>query len=514
MKLAEAQVMRGLDACAINDYGIPGIVLMENAGRGTVEAMLKRYGALRGKLIAILVGPGNNGGDGLVVARYLHQIGARPQVFLLTSPEKLSGDAAVNLQIVKRLPMEIKQVVDQGSLGSITASLQHSTLLVDAIFGTGLSREVGGHFAAAIVLMNQIGRPIVAVDMPSGLNSDSGQIMGVCVQADLTVTYGLAKPGQVTYPGAEQVGSLKVVDIGIPPEAVAQAEIKIDLLQKDDLAGLVPQRLADSHKGTFGHVMLLGGSQGKTGAAMLGAKGALRAGAGLVTLGSPQKINDIYEASLAEAMTVPLVSEYCLSIDDYDDIAMLLSGKKAVVLGPGLGLAEETRRLVSKLYQEVELAMVVDADALNALSREKGLVNHTPAPRIMTPHPGEMARMTGLSTSEIQANRREVAASFAKDNNVILVLKGAATIIADPHGRLAVNPTGNSGMAAGGMGDVLSGVLGGLLAQGLPVWEAACLGVYVHGLAADRIAAKVRAGFLASEVADEIPLALQDLIIK
>ena len=514
MKLAEAQVMRDLDACTINDYGIPGIVLMENAGRCTVEAMLKRYGPLTGKLISVLVGPGNNGGDGLVIARYLHQIGAKPLVVLLTCPEKLLGDAAVNLQIVKHLPITIKQVVERGDLDLIAASLQHSTLLVDAIFGTGLTREVGGNFAAAITLMNQTGRPIVAVDMSSGLNSDSGQVMGVCVRADLTVTYGLAKPGQVTYPGADQVGSLDVVDIGIPPEVVAQAEIKIDLLQKRDVAGLVPQRFADSHKGSFGHLLVLAGSHGKTGSAILSVKGALRAGTGLVTLGSPQKLNGIYEASLAEAMTVPLASDYCLSIDDYINILTVLSGKKAVVLGPGLGLADETRALVSKLYRNVELAMVIDADGLNGLSQEKALVNHKAVGRIMTPHPGEMARMTGLSIREIQANRREVAASFAKENNVVLVLKGAATIIADPHGRLAINPTGNPGMATGGMGDVLSGVIGGLLSQGLSVWEAACLGVYAHGLAADRIAAKVQAGFLASEVADEMPLVLQDLLLQ
>jgi NAD(P)H-hydrate epimerase len=513
MKLAEAQVMRGLDERAINYYGIPGVVLMENAGRGTVDAMRERYGTLAGQMISVLVGPGNNGGDGLVIARYLHQLGARARVFLLSDPEKFSGDAEVNWQIVRRLPIKVIPVVKPVDIEAMGINLRHSAILVDALFGTGLKREVSGHYAAAIELMNNIDRPVVAVDIPSGLNSDSGQIMGCCAQADLTVTYGLAKPGQVVYPGAGLVGSLRVVDIGIPPEAVDGADIKKVLLQKRDVAGLLPGRPADSHKGGFGHLLVLAGSHGKTGAAILCARGALRTGTGLVSLGSPQKLNNIYETRLAEAMTVPLASDYCLAIDDYAAIAGALSAKKAVVLGPGLGLADETRELVCKIYNEVDVPMVVDADGLNCLALEGMLTNTKDTCRIMTPHPGEMARMTGLSSKEIQADRQGSAAAFAKEHNVILVLKGAGTIIAAPDGRLAINPTGNPGMAAGGMGDVLAGIIGGLLAQGVPAWGAACLGVYLHGLAADRIAAKVGVGFLASEVADEIPMALQKLSI-
>jgi len=512
MKLAEAQVMRGLDERAINYYGIPGVVLMENAGRGTVDAMQQRYGSLAGQLISILVGPGNNGGDGLVIARCLHQLGARPQVFLLTAPEQLVGDAAVNLQIVSRLPIKIRPVLKTADVNDMAISLRHSAILVDALFGTGLKREVAGHFAAAIELMNRLEKPVVAVDISSGLNSDSGQVMGCCTKADLTVTYGLAKPGQVVYPGAGFVGSLQVADIGIPAEAVERAAIKTSLLQREDVGVLVPKRLADSHKGGFGHLLVLAGSHGKTGAALLCARGALRSGTGLVSLASPQKLNYIYETRLVEAMTVPLASDYNLAIDDYAAITEALAAKKAVVLGPGLGLADETSELVCRLYGEVEVPMVVDADALNCLAREGSLTNKLAAPRIMTPHPGEMARMTGLTSSEIQKNRLGIAASFAQEYNVILVLKGAGTIIADPSGRLAINPTGNPGMAAGGMGDVLAGIVGGLLAQGLSAWEAACLGVYLHGLAGDRIAAKVEAGFLAAELADEIPLALQNLV--
>ncbi len=512
MKLADARVMRGLDDSAINEFGIPGVVLMENAGRCTVDAILARYGSLVGTRIPIFAGPGNNGGDGLVVARYLHQLGARPQVFLFSSPEKFSGDAAINLRVVQKLPIKIMQVLEQDDLDAMSVTLGHSALLVDALFGTGLKRDIVGRYAVAIKRMNEVGRPIISVDIPSGLNSDTGQIMGVSVRADLTVTYGLAKPGQVIYPGAGVVGCLKVVDIGIPLEVVSQANIQINLLTKVMAAGLVPSRQAESHKGSFGHLLVLAGSLGKTGAAMLSVKGALRSGTGLVSLVSPKKLNSVYETRLVEAMTVPLASDYCLAIDDYDVIAAALSGKDALVLGPGLGVADVTRELVCRLYGEVEVPMVVDADALNCLALGGGVSHSGSVSCILTPHPGEMARMSGWSIREIQDNRREYALSFAKENNVILVLKGAGTIIADPSGRLAVNPTGNSGMAAGGMGDVLSGVIGGLLAQGMLPWEAACLGVYLHGLAADRIAAKVQVGFLASEVADELPLALQELV--
>ncbi len=507
MKLAEAHIMRGLDERAINYHGIPGVVLMENAGRGTVDAMSERYGSLTGRLISIFVGPGNNGGDGLVISRYLHQLGAVPQVFLLTAPENLTGDAALNWQIVKSLPIN-NSIITVNDVQKMAVKIMHSAILIDALFGTGLKRDVGGHFAAVIELMNDCGRPVVAVDIPSGLNSDTGQIMGCCIKADLTATYGLAKPGQVIYPGADLVGSLRVVDIGIPPEAVERADIKTTLLQKDEVASL-PKRIADSHKGSFGHLLVLAGSHGKTGAAILCVNGALRAGTGLVSLGSPQKLNNIYETRIIEAMTIPLASDYCLAIADYAAIAGALSAKKALVLGPGLGVADETAELVCKLYGEVDIPMVVDADALNCLAREGELPKgHC---RILTPHPGEMARLTGLSIAEIQKNRCGIAASFAKANDVFLVLKGAGTIIAAPDGRLAINPTGNPGMAAGGMGDVLSGIIGGLLAQGLNAWDAACLGVYLHGMAADRIATKVQTGFLASEVADEIPMALQEL---
>ena len=518
MKLATAEQMRSLDATAINDYGIPGIVLMENAGQGTVAAMNRRFGSFVGKIISIFVGPGNNGGDGFVIARHLHQQGAKPHVFMLVKPEKLKGDAAVNLEIVRKLPIPIHILINSEDLRSAEPRLAHSHTVVDAIFGTGLTRAVSGHFADVVSRINRFACPVVSVDIPSGLNSDTGQVMGISVQARLTATYGLAKPGMVVYPGMDFVGDLEVVDITVPPEAVEQADIRTELLDTETVRPWVPVRNLSSHKGTFGHLLIAAGSRGKTGAAILSGQGALRSGAGLVTLCVPRDLNPIFEGPLHEAMTIPMTKDSggILSISDWELIKKSMAGKQAVALGPGMGTESSTRELVMKLYLESTLPMIVDADGLNILSMDRSRIKDPPALRILTPHPGEMARLTGTMTSEIQSSRLEIASSFARENSVFLVLKGAATVIAAPDGRIGVNSTGNPGMASGGMGDVLTGLIGGLLAQGLDAWQAACLGVYVHGLAANRLAAAsgVRMGFVAGDVARELPMAFNQVACR
>lgn len=512
MKLAKAAEMRSIDNRAINEYGIPGVVLMENAGRATVAAIRGFRQALSGQKVVIVAGPGNNGGDGLVIARYLHQAGCRVTVLALVKQETWRGDAAVNWRIVQKLPVRMVEVVDEEAASRCQGEFFQADFLVDALFGTGLTRRVEGHYATVIDLMNQSGSPIVSADIPSGLDSDTGKPLGPCVRAALTVTYGLAKPGQLLQPGAEYVGRLEIADIGIPSEIIAEAGLLNESLTEGDAARLLPPRLSASHKGTFGHLLLLAGSQGKTGAALLAAMGALRSGVGLVSLGVPQQLNPIFESSLLEAMTVPLASDYFLGSDDYAAIALALPGKDAVVLGPGLGTESDTAELVTRLYREVGVPMVVDADALNLLGPSLPVGGVGQGARILTPHPGEMARLTGLTTQQIQADRLAVAQAFAKENGVVLLLKGAATIIAGPDGRVSINTTGNPGMAAGGMGDVLSGVIGALLAQGVAAWEAACLGAFVHGLAADRLArSRSRGGILASEVAVEVAAAFHEI---
>ena len=520
MKLARAREMQDLDRTAIDRYRIPGAVLMENAGRGTVACMIRELGPVEGKLVPIFIGPGNNGGDGLVIARHIHELGGFPYIVYLVEPAGLKGDAAANSAIVRQLALPHRVAVADEDLNDAVGDLHRlrnihpAWSLVDALFGTGLQRPLTGHFLSAVNCINElrseINCPVTAVDIPSGLDADTGQVLGGCVRADITVTYGLAQPGHFMHGGGDLVGKLHVVDIGIPQQAVDEAGLAGEALDSSILRTLKDRKTA-GHKGNYGHLLLLAGSIGKTGAAMLSALGALRAGAGLVTLCVPADLNGIFESSLFEAMTVPLPNSIsCLSIDDHDLIRSQLQGKSAVVLGPGLGTAQQTRLLVKRLYREVELPMVIDADALNILAMEPDSLADPPAERLLTPHPGEMSRLTGMSAGEIQNDRVGAAVRFIEAvngsaANITLVLKGAGTIICDPQRSWAVNSTGNPGMAAGGMGDILAGLLGGLLAQGYTVSSAARLGVYLHGLAADRLARRTPYGYLASEVAGIIP---------
>ncbi len=512
MKLVTAEQMRNLDHQAIHGLGIPGIVLMENAGRKTVEGLIRYYGNPEAQKISIFVGPGNNGGDGLVMARHLHQYGCLVRIFLLVEPEKIKGDAAVNLAIVRQLPIPLDIVSTEAQVKKI--NLANDFAAVDSLFGTGLKREVTGHFAAAVECLNRADCPVVCVDIPSGLDSDSGQVLGCCVRANLTMTYGLAKVGQFIHPGAELCGRLEVVDISIPPLVVDEAGLTTKLLDKENMTGLLPTRSPASHKGTNGHVLIIAGSAGKTGAAILCASGCLRSGSGLVSLCVPRSLNAIFETVLPEAMTIPLEDQnkQILTIDNLEMILAATQGKKAVILGPGLGTDPGTVELVQQLYKQITLPMVVDADALNCLA-ETQLPPH-PAVRILTPHPGEMARLISRSTKEIQTERIGRAQDFASRHQVFLVLKGAGTVIANPDGKIAINSTGNAGMGVGGTGDVLAGVISGLLAQGLSPWQAACLGVHVHGLAGDKLIARlgIELGYLAGELANEIPAVLQKLM--
>jgi len=519
MKLAKASEMQELDRCAIEQYRIPGTILMENAGRGTFSFMVDELGPVTGKSAVIFVGPGNNGGDGLVIARCIIQAGGYPLIVYLVPPDKLRGDAAHNQKIAeKSAPASLVvakeediEVAYRDILKFMTGSPPWS--IVDAIFGTGLQRPLEGKYLAAVRLVNTIRAeksvPVTAVDIPSGLNSDTGQPLGGCVMADLTATYGLAKPGHFMH-GGGPVGKLHVVDIGIPAEAVAKVGLRGETIDRTILKEL-KQRDQAAHKGHFGHLLVMAGSEGKTGAAMLSALGALRIGTGLVTLLAPGKLNPVFETSLLEAMTIPLpVSDGFFSIEDAGFITQQLPGKDAMVIGPGLGTDRKTAELVVRLYREVMVPMVVDADALNILVSASGVLQDPPAPRIFTPHPGEMARLAGKTAKIIQEDRLHTACAWAAKVNIptpaiTLILKGAGTIICDPEGTWAVNTTGNPGMATGGMGDVLSGIVAGLLAQGYVPAIASRIGVFLHGHAADRLARTRKFGYLASEVAAVIP---------
>ena len=531
MKLPTSKEMQALDRSAIEDFEIPGMVLMENAGLGTVLMMEKKLGPCRNTFCCIFVGPGNNGGDGLVIGRHLHQRGCQPVFFLLVSPDRMKGDAAANMRIVEQLRLPYHLVDTESRVQAVSALYKQMEsrglpcyAVVDALFGIGLDRPVEDRFKTVIDLINNpdfAGKvPVVSVDCPSGMDADTGRILGSCVQADYTATYGCAKPGHFLHEGYELTGELEIIDIGIPPEAVDERQISTELISADSIHRLsgALRRKTSSHKGSHGHLLVLGGSEGKTGAAILAAKGGLRGGCGLVTLCAPQSCNHVFENALLEAMTVALPNSTThFESADLEPVIEALEGKTAVVLGPGLGTAAATVDLVLALYRDVRQPIVVDADALNILARNKSSIGDTAGVRIFTPHPGELSRLLDSSVQDIQANRleaaREACAALNSDrSHNIVVLKGAGTIVAEPGGVSLINVSGNPGMATGGMGDVLTGIIGALLCQGIEPLAAAAAAVYLHGLAADSLYAEMGAGYTAGEVADRFPSTLKSLL--
>lgn len=513
MYLVTAQEMRELDRLTIEEYGTPGHVLMERAGAGATAALRKEFPHARTSAVLIVAGKGNNGGDGFVIARLLKKQGVKCEVILAARKAEVKGDALRNLTAFLRLRGRVTEVTEPVQLGLVQKKLSRNGLVVDALLGTGLNSPVQGLMAALIDLINASGVPIVAVDIPSGLDADTGAPLGTAIQAELTVTFGCAKLGQIGDPGAEYIGRLVIVDIGIAPEALARVQPQTTLLTAETIGLLVRERRRAAHKGDFGHLIVLAGARGKSGAALLCGGAALRVGTGLVTLTGPASLNSIFSSVLLEAMTVPFPErpDGSLALDE-GAAAQALQGKSAVAFGPGVGVSTDTIGLTRWLLTQSELPMVIDADGLNCLATDPGALLGARGPVVLTPHPGEMARLMNMRNAEVQARRLEIARSFATQHRCYLILKGSHTVIAAPDGRAWVNTTGNPGMASGGMGDVLTGILGGLLAQGYPPEEACTLGVFLHGYAGDLAAQeKGEAGILARDVIERLPGGLRAL---
>lgn len=515
MIIVTADQMQKMDKTTIDAFGLPGLILMENAARGAVDFFTERYEAiLPGEKIGIIAGRGNNGGDGFVMARYLSQKGLEVVVYLLSKKAKVTGDAKANLDLLGPINVPIIEIPDQSALNKNLDSMKTCGIWIDAILGTGLNSNVRGFFKTAIEFLNQSGKPIFAVDMPSGLNSDTGKPMGMCVKADASATFGFAKTGHAVYPGRELSGETRIVDIGIPGHVVEAVAPFQELVDWDFAAGLLEERQAQAHKGTTGHALIIAGSTGKTGAAALTANSAVRAGAGLVTLAVPESTNQAVEALVVEPMTapVPCSLEGSFSFDAFSEISALARGKKAIAAGPGMGTSYDVRKLLIRLLWEYTVPVVIDADGLNILANDTHIFSQLKNPLILTPHPGEMAKLTGLSTQQIQDDRVKVAREFAIKHGVILLLKGAATITAAPDGMVLINSTGNSGMASGGMGDALTGIITGLLAQGLAPTDAAALGAFIHGAAADILYSDYGpVGYSASDLSNCIPTVVKSL---
>ncbi len=512
MRIATADLIRELDRRTIEEVGIPGAVLMENAGRGATRILMEHFPDLEQGPVALVCGGGNNGGDGFVIARYLHEAGLQPEVFLLAAPDRIGGDARIYRDALDGMNIPVRLLREEGVSGEILRRWQSASCIVDAIFGTGLARPVEGLYREAIEAIEATARPVFAVDLPSGICADTGRVLGVAVRAECTATFGVPKRGLYLYPGADHAGRVACVDIGIPERLLDEVGIQEEILDPFPLFHRLC-RASDTHKGTYGHLFVLAGSVGRTGAACLCSESALRCGAGLVTLGTAAGLNPIMEQKLTEVMTVPLPDgkDGTLSAAGLESIKEFASSVGGLAVGPGMGVNEETERIVRSLWVDTDRPMVWDADALTLLARNPDLRGRQAAQIVVTPHPGEMGRLLGKPAAWVQENRVEAARSFSEQWGVVTVLKGARTLTAAPDGRLRINLTGNPGMAAGGMGDVLTGMIGAFLVQGMEAYDAASFAVWIHGAAGDQAAqAYGPIGFLASEVMQSLPLVFRE----
>jgi NAD(P)H-hydrate epimerase len=513
MIVVTAEQMREMDRLTIQKHSVSSLKLMEQAGEGVTQAILENFARAAKKGVLVVAGKGNNGGDGLVAARLLRKKRIPCEVALLARKDELSPDAAHNLGAYVKLRGKVTEV-GETSLGLLGEAMRGKGLLVDAILGTGTRNAVRGVYAEAITLMNASGLPIVAVDIPSGLDTDRGMPLGVAIQAEKTVALAYPKLGEVIYPGLIYVGDLAVADIGIDSRAVEEVSPNIELLEREAVRRLVPTRAPDSHKGTYGHVLVMAGSRGKTGAAILACRAAMRAGAGLVTLAAARSLNDIFATSMVEVMTEPLQDNGAEEMEPPGDEAWrrLLDRKNSLLFGPGIGVYDATRSALRWLLRNLEMPWVIDADGLTNLVEELDRLRHAKTPPILTPHPGEMARLIHRDSAIVNQDRVGIARAFAAAHRCHVVLKGARTVIATADGKAFINPTGNPGMASGGMGDVLAGMLAALLGQGLNPEEAMKLGVYLHGFVGDRAAAeKGHIGLIASDIIEGLPAGIRAL---
>ncbi len=485
MKLVTSAQMRAIDHRAINELGIPGLQLMENAGQGIAAWMREIFrDNVKGKHFAIVCGKGNNGGDGYVIARYLHQWGANVEVFLLGEREAIKGDALVNLIKLEPIGLSVHPILNS----PVLPDFRKYDMVVDAIFGTGFSGEVNPAVSKVIEAVNSSGTTVLAVDTPSGLNCDTGEQPKSCVRATYTATLALPKVGHYFYPGKSYCGVTKIIDIGIPAKVLDGLNLSVNLTTPWQVHDLIPDREPTAHKGEAGKLFMVAGSVGMTGAATLAAQAAVKSGCGLVTVGCPKSLNDILEIKLTEAMTRPLPevrSARCLALRGLGDILQGIGNADASCLGPGIGRHHDTKELFKRLIAGLDRPAVLDADGLFPFSGQPELLKNCKADLVLTPHIGEFSRLSGLSIEQINQDRIKAASDFAIATGKVVLLKGAPTIIASSNGSCFINPTGNPGMATGGSGDVLSGLIGALLALRMSAYDAAICGAFIHGWAGD-----------------------------
>ncbi len=519
MRVVDAASMRNLDISAVREFSMKGIQLMENAGRAVADIVLRELAAVKAadKRVAIICGKGNNGGDGFVCARHLLNAGVDVTVYTLAGLRAFKGDSGVNARCWQKMGGAVKRFINEGDFKKHSSSIRHAHVVVDALLGTGLTGGARGFYGDVIEFINTLSCPVISIDVPSGLNATTGEAAGPVVSADITVTMALPKLGFFLSPGRDLAGRVEVADIGMPAALLTNEALRCSLIDSPLVSSLLRPRSADSHKGTFGHAVVLGGSAGKTGAPYMAAMGAMRVGAGLTTIGITESLNAILELKTTEVMTRPLSEADDGSFGEgvFGEIKNLLKGKSALVAGPGLGVSRSIGDILKKLIEECSLPTVLDADALNNLAGFlDSFVNGCPSEMVLTPHPGEAARLLGVTAAKVQADRMGTASELAKRSNSVVVLKGANTIIATADGDTYINTTGGPALATAGTGDVLAGMIGGFLGQGLSAVNSAIAAVYIHGLAGEALSNRLGGtrGAVATDLLDELPLIVNSLV--
>ena len=487
---------------------------MENAAMAVVSEADSMMGGCRGRTVTAVAGRGNNGGDAFAAARLLHSHGAEVRVYLIGLKTGISGDALLNMTLYEKTCGTIIELVEEQDLEMLTADMNRSQLVLDGIFGTGLGRDVSGLAASAISRMNASGRAILAIDIPSGIDGADGSVRGICIKADTTVTFCMPKIGLVLNPGCEYAGKLVTAEIGIPKGAVEKQNIRTELTDRRLVSGMIPVRQPVSNKGDYGKVMIITGSTGMIGCGYLSSMAALRCGAGLVYTAVPGSLASIYGASMAEPVVLPLEDEGRghLSAQSAGQILDHMERMNVAAIGPGLTASDDIRLIVEEIIETSRIPLVLDADALNSISGNPAVLKKLKAEAVITPHPGEMSRLIRLAIADIQKDRIGTASRFAAEYGVTVVLKGSRTVTAIPDGRIYINPTGNAGMATAGAGDVLTGIIAGLAAQGLCVGDASVAGVYLHGLAGDNAADSLGMhGLVAGDILLQMPHIIKEL---
>ncbi|KJF28343.1 bifunctional ADP-dependent NAD(P)H-hydrate dehydratase/NAD(P)H-hydrate epimerase [Clostridium aceticum] len=509
MQILKNEEMRKLDELAIHTYKIPGIILMENAGISVVEEIEKCLIAKENKKIAIICGVGNNGGDGFVIARHFLNKGIEVTTYIVGDFSNIKGDAKINFDILEKIKAPIVKLMDSKDIEEFEKDLSQHSILIDALLGTGLQRTVEGIMKEVIIKMNLSGKEIIAVDIPSGVNGNDGKVQGIAVKATKTVTFQLPKIGNILFPGSYYGGELSIKNIGIPKKAVDSMQSKVHLITENMVQSILPKRYADTHKGSYGRAFIIAGSIGMSGAAILASKTALKCGTGLLRTAVPNSLIPILENQLIEGITLPLEEMLEKGILDY------IKEENVIAIGPGCGRSQQFEEILHTVVRNATVPLVIDADGLNMLANNISLLKDLKVPCIITPHPGEMSRLTGLSIQEVNDHRLDIARNFSEKWGVITLLKGARTVIANPQGEVFINRTGNPGMATAGSGDVLTGMITGLLSQGVEPLKATMAAAYLHGTAGDRAAIRLgEYSMMAGDIIYEIPTVIQEIMKK